>query len=54
MESHIEKLLELIDEFVNWEEKNWKDKRDAVLKNISDEDKASLEEFCSWFETSVE
>lgn len=48
-ESHIEKLLELIDELVNDDKLPWTKKREMVLKDIGDGDRISLEEFCSWF-----
>ena len=44
----IERLLGLIDEIVN-EPMTWQNKRDAIWAEASDEHKAYLEEFGSWF-----
>ena len=42
------KLLEYIDQIVH-APKTWQDKRDAVMLQADEKDKANLEEFGSWF-----
>jgi hypothetical protein len=47
----IERLLGLISDFVQETDgQSWRDKKDAILAEASDEDKTNLTEFCAWFE----
>lgn len=54
----IEKLLELIGEAVNstggQHDPGWKEKRDRVLAEASDDDRTNLHEFAGWFDADAE
>jgi len=49
MEQLIGKLIELLDELVR-ADGTWREKRNAILANIGEDDKTNLEEFLGWFE----
>jgi hypothetical protein len=49
MSKEIETLLSLIDTIVN-AEGTWKEKRDKIMDEASDNDKSNLAEFAGWFE----
>jgi len=44
----IQTLLDLIEKLTN-QGKPWKEKRDSVLAEASDDQKTALEEFAGWF-----
>ena len=46
--STIHQLLELVAMFVN-NYQPWREKRDEILNEASDEEKISLQEFAAWF-----
>lgn len=47
-----DQLFQILDEIVNRSSGTWEEKRDAILAVASEQDQATLEEFCAWFETS--